>query len=491
MNPTQYIRKCHSELGRQFQNIQQQSMQWPVEETAQVAIGGAHRMVQDWPMLGGLVNVGEDRLAATRVFKVTSDPFLKHHVFGPSSPESALAVQGIALLPFTFSMEIVAEAACRLAGWPSAHLTLSNLKAYRWLALDESELITEIEAKATKSPTGEKEVHVRIYEKRAGETPSRQLAFEGNASTEVRKLPSRVDRGRAVSPPNFSAEDFNSRIFHGPLLRTIRQTLHVDASGAEVEAVMPPSHGTFQDQPKHQMITPAALLDATGQLVGYWLMERQLPWFVLPIQLCRYEQFLPAPQSGTPVLLRSQISLAGGIAIADIEITRQDGAMLARIEGLKMKLYSLPDRYARYVFNYEPALRLSEVVALTDRNCLSREIDLSSHEFLNDGQSIWARLLARLLLSDEERMTWRRLPAALRLESLLGKITAKEAILDWLEGSTQAVGLPDIEATISKDRVLFHSRSLRNLPRLPDGRIERRGSVINVIVAAERAANFL
>ena len=427
-------------------------------------------------MLGGSIDSNNGKIVTSRIFTIETDPFLRHHVFGPSSLNTADDVQGVAIVPFTFSMETIAEAARHLTGWRSSCFSLRNLKANRWLALDEKELITEIVAEPLSS--AKDEIHVRVLETGGS---NRQVAFEGIASSGVRNIAGRTFGMSGISRPKITAEEFNSRIFHGPLLSTFRRTINVGATGAEIEAVIPSNKGMFRDCDDPQMVIPAALLDATGQLVGYWLMEQKLPSFVLPFRLNFYEQFLPPPQPGTSVFLHSQIFFCNDIATANIDITMEDNTMLARLEGLKMKLYSLPERYMDYIFHHNYKSRVSVLCASSPQSNYGRQIDLEEHNYLGDGQSIWTRLLARLVFSDQEKVTWRQLSAKLHVSSLLSKIVAKEIMLDWLEVRGITIGPRDIETSISKGRVCFSCRlPSTNVLKLPDGIVEQHNSTIKV-----------
>jgi hypothetical protein len=420
-------------------------------------------------MLGNAIERNENGLAATRLFTTDTDCFLRHHVFGPSSLTAGHDVKGVAIIPFTFSMESVAEAAFYLAGWRRSAFTLSNVTANRWLALDDKQLITQIVAEPLSSTR--QKVRVRVFEL---DGSNRRLAFESVASCNMRGLArGRVKRTEA-SEPSITAEEFNSRIFHGPLLSTFRRTITVGADGAEIEAVMPSNHGMFKDCCDPRLMTPAALLDATGQLVGYWLMERQLPSFVLPFRLARYEQFLSPPQPGTTVRLRSHISLRNEIATANIDITTDHNTMLAQLTGLQMKLYVLPDRYMHYIFHHTHGSRLSEKADQSLHYIYKRRIDAGTHSFLSHGHSIWGRLLARMVLSDEEKQTWRRLDAHLQIPALLSTVVAKEVMLDWLASHAIVTAPTNIHTRILRNRVVFScTESSTSDLRLPDGLLEQ------------------
>jgi malonyl CoA-acyl carrier protein transacylase len=445
-----------------------------------------------WPMLGSPVKKEDGRLIMRRTFTVSSDPFLKHHRFGHRHFDDVETAQGLPIVPFTFNMEIVAEAACCLVGWDAPLLTLHDLRAMRWLAVDQDALIVEIEARLVESAATKSVVHVQVFQvvnapdnksERSG--PTRVLAFEGFASTGVisNDTTAIITKESAHSALRLTAVQFNERLFHGPLLKSVNHIVDVAAEQVEIEAVMPPTAGLFQDNSNPALRLPAALLDAAGQLVAYWLMEQGRKHFGLfPVQLARYEQFGPPPVSGEKVILRGQTRHFGQMTTTNVDILDESGTTIIHLEGLKMRLYDFPEPYFRCVFGSEPGARLSEIAEVPQCEP-SRRIKLESGPFWNEGQGIWARALASLALTKRERQVWYCMKPDERLAWLLRQVVAKELVLDLVEGQSGLSRPAQIETLPShghsadhvSDCVVCSGELLRSFEVIPEVCIEHNG----------------
>ena len=434
-----------------------------------------------WPMLGGQIETGDGWLKARRTFTLSSDPFLAHHAFGLRHSEAIGEVRGLPVIPFTFSMELVAEAAARLAGWDSARLTLSGLNAVRWLAVDDT-LTVEVEASFAERPdTRERAVRVRVFEVLDAGKGQRALAFEGWAQSAAKIPGNPLAAIRPLSAPRVSATQLNARLFHGPLLKSIRNIAAIDADGAELTAIIPPVAGLFQGQDEPVLRIPAALLDAVGQLVFYWLAEQGLQTAGLfPFHIARYIQFAPPPPPGSSVMLRGRATLAANkITHADVDILDARGTLLARVEGLRMKLYDFDDAYLRYALGTEPGIRLSERAGSGHRH-----LDQPPSWFASETQGIWGRLLARVALNPHERLALREVSANERLDWTLSRVVAKELALDWLETRGVHAQAADIEAVSTGGTgFMFQGEALNRLAMQP--RVQTKSGGGGIVAAME------
>lgn len=425
------------------------------------AVPPPRQLHTQWPMLGEQIETGEGWLKARRTFTPARDPFLRHHAFGMRRSDAIEDIRGLPVIPFTFSMELVAEASRRLSGWTTPGLTLSGLNAVRWLAVDDA-LTVDIEANfAEFSDTKEKAVRVRIFEILDANEGLRALAFEGWAHPDTKPIGTPLKSIPNTSEPRISATQLNARLFHGPLFKSIRDIKAIDEGGAELKAVVPPVAGLFQDQDYPELRIPAALLDAVGQLVFYWLCEQGYQSVGLfPFQAARYVQFVPPPAPGSAVFLRGQARLTAKITHADVDILDEQGALLARIEGLKMKLYDFDDCYLHYVLGTEPDIRLSKRVG----NEWRRRLESPPGWFSAEVQDIWTRLLARVAMNERERLASREISASERLKWILVRVVAKELILDWLKFIGIYAGPADIEVIATDAGFFFQGEALRRLP---------------------------
>jgi malonyl CoA-acyl carrier protein transacylase len=447
----QRIVEGHFDLMRQFldgqQRMHQRLMSSLVPKTVVKDLSAVKPNQEDapWPLLGPTAEIRSDQLTTRRTFTLKSDPFLTHHAFGQCSADGNVA-RGLPVIPFTFGMEMVAEAAYRLTQWPSASLTLQDLRALRWLAVDKDALTVEIEARLMESPAGQK-VHVRVFEiSGLNEGRGRSPAFEGFATPTVDSNQIGQPLAKPTVTPAVSAGQFNDWLFHGAMFRSVHRTVAAGGGGAEIEAIVPASAGLFAASTSPRLRTPASLLDAAGQIVAYWLMEQGYDGFGLfPVSLDRYLQFGPPPLTGIKMLVRCQSRIAGQATVADIEFRNVDGSLLALVKGLRMRMYAFPEAYFQYVFAGRRAKRFSQVLD-SGPDGIYRRIQVGPESFWQEGSAIWQRVLARLTMGPAEKRFWHSLPAKAKLKLLLSGLAAKELALDLMDAKGIAAQAADIEA---------------------------------------------
>ncbi len=480
MDTAQHILEGHFALMKRLLANQQVALSWvfgleppPAEST----------VAREWPMLGDTVTESPDTLYATRVFSLDTDLFLNEHVFGGSHSDHTHRRFGLPVLPFMFSLELIIEAACRLTAHPpTAHagvpFAVHDVKARRWLGLDEQKLTVEIEAGRLSLPDGANRVLVQIYETSPSAPNGRYLAFEGTFTNAVEATTVPVAVSTSPLCTTLSVEAFNAQLFHGALFRTLNNVLTIHAAGAELTAVVPVCDGVFRNCPNPTLRTPAVLLDTAGQMVGYWLMEQGLPWFVVPVQLDLYEQRCPPPPSGTTVTLRGNMTHMGDVTTADIDILLPTGATLARFRGLRMQLNPIPLEDLPFVLHDEIGSHLSVPSISSPRGAFSRTMNLKSVSYLTQGQSIWARVLARTNLSEREHAQWLQLRPEHRVLALLQTLVAKEALLDWLGRRSSLRKAAEFEVSFVTHSGRFSGRCLAGLGDVPECTVEHTGSTL-------------
>src|SRR3546814_8379861 len=68
-----------------------------------------------FPMLGTITEQTSQRLMMERRYDLDHDLFLRDHTLGNAPSASDPSLTGLAVIPFTFSMELVAQLAMRLS----------------------------------------------------------------------------------------------------------------------------------------------------------------------------------------------------------------------------------------------------------------------------------------------------------------------------------------------------------------------------------------
>jgi len=387
-----------------------------------------------YPLLGGAVGRTETSIEFERAFSLASDPYLRDHTLGrvdARSPHTALPV-----LPFTIAMELMAEAACALTGNDAAALAIHEIRAYRWLAVNLDEMVLRVVAvKRPPAAQGGQLVDVSVYElkPRAGGSGREALrafkcAVEFSEAPE-QGVPLVPGRTGDFSKTRFSGKEFYGRcVFHGPSFQSIRSPRYLDERGIEVEVRVPAAGDG-------ELITPAFLLDAIGQAAAYWMVEYGHRFFgEYPFQMKRYQQLRPPPRAHEKLVCRLSCRFNGMTTSADAELVDEKGRPVARVEQLLLRHYQFDRRLLSSLYWPGPAALLSEEgESEGEPDVIVRRISRLPQDMLGASQDIWLRALAHTALVDEERRAWYALPeqGLRRLEWLLGRIAAKDAVRVW------------------------------------------------------------
>jgi malonyl CoA-acyl carrier protein transacylase len=390
---------------------------------------------EDLPLLGEVKTIDRNRLVAERLFTRANDPFVVDHCLGRTFPNGRGPQFPLPVLPFTASLEIVAEAAQRMNSSPVK--VISNVRANRWLALDGGELTVR-----TESERRGQAIHVALSDSLSNAPGA---AFEGTVHLTDTLTDSLIltTSDRLTHPPSrWTADEFYRRYaFHGPSFQGISRVVALDERSIEAElrvtALPGLEAGTLQLDP--------ALLDCAGQLVAFWLLEhgkREPSFGIFPFAVRRVILHHRPLPPGQHVRCRGAITSHSEIKTeASFVFVASDGRVIATIEGLEQRLIDFPHALARWIFGGEAA-EFSQPADSTLQRVV-RRIAVSDWALLTESWGIWQRALAHLLLSEEELAAWLKLSqsADLRLMWLLERIVVKETVRRWAE--LRSTVLPD------------------------------------------------
>jgi hypothetical protein len=346
------------------------------------------------------------RLEEERRFDLDSDPLLRDHCLGKGP-------RPLAIVPFTLSLEIAAEAALRLCGG-GVVVGMSALRASRWLALDRGSLTLGITAEI--AADNARTAKVRLYQIEDG---ARQLAFEGEVEIAAAWPPSPPPRlpDPGLAPPRLwsAAGFYRDYAFHGPAFRGIRQVVGI--GGLDGEAIEAALEVLVRPVPKGASGPPAflldpALLDCSGQLVGFWLLEGGHRDFgIFPFHLHELRIHGPAPEPGEELTARAAVRWqARGTTSADVDFLDAQGRLIYRLTGLEQRYLSLPPRFARVFLG-------------SQEQPDSQAIDDLPHDFLAGSGGIWSRALAHQVLAPAELDEWYG-PRERSIPWLLGRVAS-------------------------------------------------------------------
>ncbi len=424
-----------------------------------------------FPLLGP-VQLSAGKLTSERRYTIEQDLFLRDHTLGDAPSAADPALTGLPVIPFTYSMELIAEAAMRLSGRNDRVVSaIENARGSRWLSLDDGAITLRVLAEA--APGNPDAIACRVFLLGEGSTPGGLLVFEGTvllapaylAAPAPQPLPS-----AGLKPPHIHlpGQLYQHGMFHGPRLQGVTRLDSYGEQGIVAELTTIPVHDYFAGTTTPRFQLDAAMLDAAGQLAGFWLRERNpgVP-NCFPFRVRRLSLYAPPPAPGLRYACHGAITLPSPTVLeARWDVIGADGRLLLRAEGWDDRVFSGDERF--FGFRLDPGhARLSETAMagqLPAELCL-RRIEPLPEGTLDEGGTIWKRMLAHMVLSRRERAIFNALPqqGPRREEWLMGRLAAKDAARDWyrLRGGTE---LSPADVEIDSDA---NGRPLVRCPALP------------------------
>jgi phosphopantetheine--protein transferase-like protein len=414
----------------------------------------------DYPLLGAIESwtpgVG---LVARRTFDLGEDRYLNDHTLGRDVSVADPDLSGLAIMPMTMSLEVLAEAASALI--PGRTVTgLRDVRASRWIAFEDGPQTLEVTARLGQENGDEVAVQLRnLTEDRQGGAPSRSpvieatVVFSGSYPQPSGRVPLLLKGGR---PPRLSQESlYRDHMFHGPSWQGVAGIERINETGVVASLRVLPFDGYLRSDPDPSFVLDPAVLDAAGQVIGFWSVE-QLDGgkVIFPFRLESLEIFGPRLPVGDALTCAASIRLVGDQLIrSDIDVLDAGGHPWMRLVGWEDKRFDLPDTLtplilpSRLVGISEP---WPELVAHFPRPELFRCRWVRA-DFPSD-RGFWKRVWANRMLSRAERELFRRLsaPESRQLEWLAGRAAAKEAVRQLL-GDHHGLDVPLVDIEILPD----------------------------------------
>ncbi|HEY9600760.1 MAG TPA: beta-ketoacyl synthase N-terminal-like domain-containing protein [Allocoleopsis sp.] len=445
-----------------------------------------------WPLLGQMIERDAHHLYCERRFDMERDRFLYDHTIGGKVSERHPELFPLPVIPFTVSMEILAEAATCLLGGDKVVVGLDNLRGYRWLALDQGQIVLGILAQVQPQPD-EQTWSVRVQLFQAGiPTP----VFEGEVRLAYQYSPSPMPlpyHWQQPAPSAYPDSDlYRTGMFHGPRFQGVKHIRQWDEQGIEADLQVIAIADFFQDIHRPVFQIDAGLLDAAGQLVGYWVLEQIGTDFnVFPFQVQSFHQYQPSLPPDSPVLCRGLMRFTSETQTeAYFDFIDSTGRVIARLEGWQDRFFPVPHKYYQCRLHPQSAY-LSEAWMQGETGLICRRIEPLPDHFLDEGWSIWKRVLAHLMLNEQERQFWYSLPekGPRRTDWLLGRIAAKDALRQWAKQTFNLELAPiDIEVLATPlGKPLVRCPELEAIASIPDLSITHsRGYIVAALAPPNR-----
>lgn len=402
-------------------------------------VAGSSAIDPAFPMLGTITEQTPDRLVMERRYDLDLDLFLRDHTLGNAPSASDPSLTGLAVIPFTFSMELVAQLAMRLSGRSDrVVIAIDHSRGSRWLSLDDGSVTLRMVAEASASDADE--IACRVFLLGEGAANGGLLVFEAQvqlaagypAAPPVQRLASGLQAPQIHLPDQLYAHG----MFHGPRLQGCTRIDGHSSEGMVAELTTLPTHDYFAGIAAPRLQFDAALLDAAGQLAGFWLRERNtgVP-NCFPFRVRSVKLYAPPPPAGLRLRCDGAITMRGETQLdARWDISDSDGRLLMRAEGWEDRVFAAAERF--FALRLDPLRARLSTPALEGQlpaELCIRKLEPLPEGMLDEAGTIWKRMLAHMVLSRAERQQFYALPAQgpRREEWLMGRLAAKDAARDW------------------------------------------------------------
>jgi phosphopantetheinyl transferase len=212
----------------------------------------------------------------------------------------------------------------------------------------------------------------------------------------------------------------------------VRAVDAVMADGALGRVEVLPRAGLLHDDSEPDFVLDPVVLDAAGQLIGFWAADRfERARVVFPFRLAALDLYGPPRQPGEQATCAAHIEQRGeALLCSDVEVVGGDGACWMRLTGWEDKRFDVPERLRPLTLASElPPLSVPfPVPGGGDAACRRIEARIPS-----DG-GLWKPVWAARVLGREERALFEglELPEQRQLEWLGARTAAKEAVADLL-----------------------------------------------------------
>lgn len=393
-----------------------------------------------YPLLGEVVSwVAGAELITQRSFDLSEDLYLRDHTLGHAVSAFDPDLFALAVLPLTMSLEMLAEAAaCLTSGMV---VGLRDVNAFRWVAFDGTPQTLRITARHLPGATDRIAVQIRnLTEDANSANPHRSPVVEatvllGDAYPAPPPLPPAAIG--PLRPSRLAPESLYTEVmFHGPAWQGVQSIEQTSDRGAVASLRVLPVSRFFRSDPAPRFVLDPVVLDAAGQVIGFWTMEHLSRGRVIfPFHLDALDLFRPGRPTGETLTCHASIALIGEHQVrSDIAVAAADGQPWMRLNGWDDKRFDLPEHLVGLLLSdggpiSDPLPRPSAWLPSAERiECRGIAGNLASD------RAFWKRVWAHCVLGREERELFDRLPLSeeKQVEWLAARTAAKEAVQELL-----------------------------------------------------------
>ena len=332
------------------------SSQHPPASTGCATFGG--------PLLGDIVeHVAGRKLVMRRRLALDDDLYADHHTVGGQRISRVDPNQhGMPVMPMTFTLETMAEAALRLVPGMVV-VSLRDVRLQKWLAFyDDDPVSIELTAevvspeelpKPIKANLTPDEIVVQVQIRDLGNSGTGPGAEGGDAAAGHIVLGAHYPAAPALAPFKFtnpracriSLEYLYDNLFHGPLFQGVQS---LDRYGdreilGTVEVL--PRAGLLAKNDCPSFLLDPVTLDTTMHPLAGWHLEQpdQSGRIMLPFALDRIDFYAPCPKVGERLTCRGRLrKQTPRYVVQDLDVVDTRGHLRWRMSGIRLWRFYLP-----------------------------------------------------------------------------------------------------------------------------------------------------
>ena len=412
----------------------------------------------DFPLLGRVqVLVPGRELVTIKQVSWDEDLYLHDHTLGREISGSESGPRPLSVVPLTMSMEILAEAGSLLM--PNKLIIgMRDIRAHKWIALEGEVVNLEIRANSTELQ-GEVRVEIREI---GSDDPNK-------AALDMPLVEGTVVFGDAYPTPpatgDFSFRNerpsrlagwptkrlYDELMFHGPRWQGVKSVDSWGEDGNIATFEVLETEEFFSSTTDPGFVTDPIVLDAAGQIVGFWTMEHlESDRMVFPYHVEELHVYGPGLPVGNLVRCEARINLIGDkLVTSDIDMIAPDGRLWMRLVGWKDKRFDLPETLHRAMLSVKDniisnkwELPVSSFPKAESFQCFRLD------KVFESDKAFWTQVWTHIVLTESERKTFSELrtPEIRQTEWLLSRIASKDAVRAYMKQKHGIVLCPaDIE----------------------------------------------
>lgn len=409
-------------------------------------------------------------IVLTRRIDLSEHLYLRDHTLGGAVSDIDTNLTALPLVPLAMSLEYMAEAAAELV--PDLTLiSIENISARRWIAVDGGPMELRIAA-CRQAADLVSRIDVKVYDTSAAENQTDDPVVEG-VIVLARNYPSAPDsRAPAVAatPVEKGPTLYNGAMFHGRSFQAVSAITQDGADSMEAMLEVPARSRFFASEPAPSFLSDPVLVDAAGQVVGFWAMRHLLRGFnVFPYRVEALRFYGPPLPPGAAAFCRAYVRTVSESRLSsDFDVLLTDGSLYLRAEGWQDARVDVPEKLQRMRIQPRTSV-LSDPVDIPGEPagaavCLIADLPAEALQALG---GICQLMLADLVLSRTERAEWQALDGSpkRRHEWLLGRTAVKDAVRSLIADGRSPDKYPaDIEVSYDQSgrpcaRAAWHSAS--------------------------------